>query len=312
MDGRANSALPHSAAGLPAGIEWPTLALGFAILASWLALVWFHGAMPLWLWLPLAAWASAWWGSFQHEALHGHPTPSTAVNEVLATPPLWLWLPYARYRQTHLIHHRDARLTDPLDDPESRFVTGAEWARMSTLARALVRAQMTLAGRVIIGPLWIIPHFLAREARAIVAGDRRRAAIYAWHAVTLVPVLVFAFGVARIPVWQYLAGFVYGGLALTLIRSFAEHRADAQVTRRTIIVENALVLGLLFLNNNLHAAHHRWPGLAWYRLPARYREHRAALIAANGGQVYDGYRALVRRYALRPFADPVHPLGRAP
>ena len=35
--------------------------------------------------------------------------------------PLTLWLPYERYRHTHHVHHIDARLTDPLDDPESFY-----------------------------------------------------------------------------------------------------------------------------------------------------------------------------------------------
>ena len=36
-------------------------------------------------------------------------------------PPLALWIPYESYRISHLMHHRDDRLTDPLDDPESYY-----------------------------------------------------------------------------------------------------------------------------------------------------------------------------------------------
>ena len=69
-------------------IEWPTLALIAAIYGLWLGLTWYHALVPLWLWLPLAAWTGAWWGSAQHEILHGHPTRSRAVNAIIAAQPM--------------------------------------------------------------------------------------------------------------------------------------------------------------------------------------------------------------------------------
>ncbi len=296
---------------LPA-IEWPTLALVLAIHGGWLVLTWFHAAMPWWLFLPLAAWLSAWWGSAQHEILHGHPTRHHALNTALALPPYWLWLPYARYRDTHLIHHRDERLTDPLDDPESRYWTAASWHALGALGRAIVATQASLAGRLTIGPLWVIGRFLCTEFAQLRAGDRALAMIWLAHAAALVPVLAWVFVICGVPAWLYLAGFVQGGLMLTLIRSFAEHRAMSVIGERTATVENSYVLGPLFLFNNLHVAHHRWPGVPWYRLPALHSAHRAALRTWNGGLVYDGYRDLFRRYLFRGHDTPVHPLDRAP
>ena len=72
-------------------------------------------------------------------------------------------------------------------------------------------------------------------------------------------------------------------------------------------VERAGPLALLYLNNNLHAAHHRAPGLAWYRLPAFHRRHRAVLVADNGGLVYRGYGMVLRRFLLRPHDRAIHP-----
>ena len=37
------------------------------------------------------------------------------------------------------------------------------------------------------------------------------------------------------------------------------------------------LLSLLFLNNNLHPAHHAEPGLAWYRLPRAWAARRSAM-----------------------------------
>lgn len=292
-------------------VEWPTMVLIAAVDLSWLALTWFHDALPHWLWLALAGWVSAWWGSVQHEMVHGHPTRSRALNTALAAPPFWLWLPFERYRATHLAHHRDDRLTDPVDDPESRYWTPEGWRALGPVGRVLVDFQATLLGRVTVGPFWSIGCFAVAEARAVRAGDRERRRVWAWHALCVALVSVWAFAICRVPVWQYLVGLVYLGLALTLIRSFAEHRAATPVERRTAVVERGGLLGLLFLYNNLHAAHHRWPAVPWYRLPRLYRGNRAALLRANGGLVYDGYGDVFRRFLLKRHDQPVHPLDRA-
>jgi fatty acid desaturase len=293
------------------GIEWPTAGLVGALYLGWAGLVWVHAALPLPLWLLLAGLVSGLWGSAQHELIHGHPTRSRRLNTALGTPPLWLWLPFERYRRSHLTHHRDERLTDPLDDPESRYLTPEDWAGLCGVRRALLRAQATLAGRLTIGPFWAVFRFWRDEWKAVRDGDRMTARIWAWHALWVALLLGFVLGVAGVPPWQYLVGFVWAGTAVALLRSFAEHRAAERTDERTAIVEGSRI-GFLFLFNNLHLAHHRWPGEPWYRLPALYRAHRAELVAANGGLVYRGYRDVFRRFLWRPHDAPVHPLGRAP
>ena len=95
------------------------------------------------------------------------------------------------------------------------------------------------------------------------------------------------------------------------MRSFAEHRAAGLAERRTAIVERAPILGLLFLYNNLHVAHHLRATIPWYRLPEFYRLNRSALIAHNGGLVYRSYFELARRYLFRPQDAIAHPLLRS-
>lgn len=290
-----------------AAVEWPTVALAAVIYGSWMALTYWHAALPLWLLVPLAAWLIAWHGSLQHECIHGHPTRSRVINTAIAGVPLALWLPFERYRHSHLAHHCDERLTDPLDDPESRYVTAAQWDGLGPLGRWLIRAQTTLAGRMLLGPPWSISVFLWSEA--VAAGDRRVGRIWLWHLVHVAPVLAWLVLVCAMPVWLYLVTFVYAGTALTLVRSFAEHRADPDVGRRTAIVERARVLGLLFLFNNLHAVHHRFPTLPWYALPGFYRRHRVSIVSTStGGPIYLGYGDVWRRFWRRPHDRPVHPL----
>ena len=89
-----------------------------------------------------------------------------------------------------------------------------------------------------------------------------------------------------------------------MVRSFAEHRAAPEAERRTAIVENAWILGPLFLFNNLHAAHHLRHRLPWYQIPKFYRLNRAALIERNGGLVYHGYLDVARRYLVKAARQP--------
>lgn len=294
------------------GIEWPTVALGAVIYGGWLALTYFHQQLPLWLFVPLGAYLIAWHSSFQHEVLHGHPTRSRALNWWLGYPPLSLWLPFERYRITHLSHHCDERLTDPFDDPETNYIELSAWAAMPAWHRLIRRATSTLLGRLTIGPFAGISRWIAGEANAILAGDRLILRAWAGHAPGVVLVLVWLVYVCGIPASLYVFGLVVPATALMLIRSFAEHRAATSVKRRTAVVEGHGPLSLLYLFNNLHAAHHERPALAWYRLPAYYRANRARLLDENGRLVYAGYGQVFRRFLFRPHDDIVHPLGRAP
>ncbi len=99
--------------------ESATWAVAAAVYGGWLALTWFTHALPWWLVLPLGGVLVAWHGSLLHETVHGHPTRARWVNELLAFPSLWLWLPDGIYRESHLAHNACARLTCPVEDPES-------------------------------------------------------------------------------------------------------------------------------------------------------------------------------------------------
>lgn len=287
--------------------EFPTWILAIAIYAGWAALTWNHMALPWWAVLPAGSWLIAWHMSLQHELIHGHPTRSRAVNTALGFAPLSLWLPFERYRQSHLAHHREPWLTDPLEDPESRYVTAATWAATGRLGRAVAQVNNTLAGRLLIGPALAVAGFLRAEAELLRRGDREAWAIWLAHGAAALPVIVWIVWVCGIPLWAYVLLYVYPGYALALIRSFAEHRAAELPEHRTAIVEDSPVLGLLFLYNNLHVVHHLRPDLPWAAIPAYYRAHREALIAGNGGLVYRGYAEVARRYLFTPHHRPVHP-----
>src|SRR5258708_16232900 len=96
-------------------------------------------------------------------------------------------------------------------------------------------------------------------------------------------VMVWVKIVCGIPLWIYVLTMAIPGTSLTLVRSFAEHRARPEVRARIAIVENSWILGPLFLFNNLHALHHEAPAIPCNEYPARYRRIREPLIADNGG-----------------------------
>lgn len=289
-------------------VEWPTVALAAGLYAAFGLVTWHYESLPWWLVLPLGGYLVALHGSLQHEVVHGHPTRWRWVNAALVFPSLWLWLPFTRYRETHLAHHRDEHLTDPLQDPESAYVSAAQWARLGALHRMVRRVLMTLAGRLLIGPIYYVGRKIRELALAIWRGDRRYLSHWPLHILAVAVTLGWVIGVCGIPFWEYVLLFVYPGLSLTLLRSYAEHRAAEEVGHRTAVVESGPFFALLFLNNNLHVLHHAQPGLPWYALPAIYRRHRDQLLAANGGYLFRGYREIFRRFLLHPRGSPIHPL----
>ncbi len=312
MDGRPRRVFVRRSPSLgripAARVEFPTLALAFIIYGGWLALTLCWHTLPVWIVLPAGAWLCAWHMSLQHELIHGHPTRSERINAALAWPPLNLWLPYAIYREQHLRHHIDANLTDPLEDPESTYMSAQEWADASPPRRWLHRACNTLAGRILLGPARTIVQFWSSQlAVGWASAHHPRQQAYLSHAAGAGLVVAWVCGICAIHPLAYSLCFIYPGTALSLLRSLAEHRAAARPEDRTAVVEHAGLLGLLFLNNNLHVLHHERPSIPWYALPAQWRLTRASLLDARRGPVYHGYFDVARRYAWRPQHPGPHP-----
>ncbi|MEK0162814.1 fatty acid desaturase [Phaeobacter sp. A36a-5a] len=305
---------PHTArsAGLdrfvlnPGRVEWGTLGLMLGCYAVWgAALIWLP-PLSVWLAVPVLACLITLHSSLCHEALHGHPFRLRALNEALMALPLNLAIPYGRFRDTHLAHHRDERLTDPYDDPESNYLDPARWRRLGLPARLLLRVNNTLLGRVLLGPLLGQIRIMVADWRLIRGGSMAVLRDWLLH-ILGAGLTLWLVGQSALPLWAYLLA-AYLGLAILKIRTFLEHRAHVSPAARTVIIERGGVLGFLFLNNNLHVVHHSHPGVPWYALPKLYRSRRAEFLRRNEGYAYPSYGAVLRRYALRA-KDPVaHPI----
>ena len=286
-------------------IEWPTLALLAATYALWAI-----GTTTLTTYSPtlgilVTALAITQFCSLQHEALHGHPFRRAWMNEAVVFPALNPTVPYGRFRATHLAHHHDPSLTDPYDDSESNYLDPQVWATLPRWQQWLFRANNTLLGRMVIGPvlgnlLWLRGEVgLLRHARAVQRD---------W--------LLHLGGLGLLALWLTYApmgwaGYliaVYLAAALLKIRTFLEHRAHEAARARTVIVEDRGPLALLFLNNNLHVVHHMHPQVPWYRLPALYAANRDHYLRRNEGYAYRSYAQIFARHFLHA-KDPVpHPL----
>jgi fatty acid desaturase len=288
--------------------EWPTLAMIAATYSVWaIATTWLSA-----FWLPLGivvtTIAIAQFSSLQHECLHGHPFKSAHLNAALVFPALTLCVPYLRFRDTHLDHHLDSRLTDPYDDPESNFLDPGDWERLPRWAQRIMEANNTLAGRILVGPM-IGTLFFLRSDWKTRHSDPRVLRGWLWHIPALIPVVLWLAYVAEMPALAYLL-CAYGGLGLLRIRTFLEHQAHEKARGRTVVIEDKGPLALLFLNNNYHAVHHMHPRVAWYRLPRLSRDNRDRYLARNDRYFFRSYLDVARQYLFRR-KDPVpHPLWR--
>ncbi|MEM9249689.1 MAG: fatty acid desaturase [Pseudomonadota bacterium] len=286
--------------------EWPTLGLLLVCYAVWGLAI----SLAVAVWLPLAivlvALAVTLHASLTHEIIHGHPTPSARLNALLVWPAVGLLVPYPRFRDTHLAHHNDCRLTDPYEDPESNYLDPVNWARLPPWRQKLLRVNNTLLGRIVLGPMLGQIAFMATDWRAFRSGERAIGLAWLMHVPPAAIVLLIV-ATAPIPVWAYLVG-VYLGHAVLRIRTFLEHRAHDHTAARTVIIEDNGPLALLFLNNNLHLVHHMHPSVPWYRLPALYQASPGRYVSRNDGYRYRSYGEIFARHLLRA-KDPVpHPL----
>ena len=307
------------APGLPTGrreqlsaVELPTLLLILVTYGGWLTVTYQYRHWPFWVVAPLVIVALTLHSSLQHEILHGHPTRSRAVNKLFGMLPLSFWLPYERYRATHLVHHTDERLTDPLDDPETYYWTPTDFEHLSAMTRGIYRLQQTLAGRVVVGSFWRIAKFLHGEFRGVVDNVPGLRRDWLEHLLWCVPVILWITLVCGMPLWFYVVALVIPANGVLLIRSFAEHRARPDARHRIAVVERSWILGPLFLYNNLHSLHHLEPKVPWYELNARYRLTRERLLLDNGGLVYCTYFDVARRFLFRAHDRLPHPTGRVP
>ena len=287
--------------------ELPTVALGLVLYASWLALVWYHAAVPTWLLFLAGGYVTQWHFSLQHESIHGMRNWPGWLRTAFVWPPLGLWMPYPIYNRSHSTHHVNYNLTHPQRDTESNYQLRDAWPRYNAAHRTMLMLNQTLLVRLAIGPFLRLYKLAKREIGRLRNGDFSNVKHWLMHAVSLTVILYWVTSVAGMPAWKYLLCFAYPGMSLGMLRTFIEHRYGDKPMERVAIVESNTVMGVLYLYNNLHLVHHRSPTLPWYKIPARFRAEREELLATNQNFYFPGYLDIARRFTFKPVFDPVHP-----
>lgn len=288
--------------------EWPTWVLMVVIYTGWFAVVHYWAKLGSWLATPLLILLTTWYLSFQHELIHGHPTRYPRLNQLLGMMPLAVWYPYGLYRDSHLRHHYNERLTLPEQDPEGYYFSQARWQQFSPWVRRVVRLRNTFCGRLAIGPLIDIVQTAIALGQALRHGDGRALAMWLLHGLLLAALLYWMAGSALSIGW-FLLAISYPALSLTKVRSFLEHRAAPDASARSVINEAAWPWRLLFLNLNYHLVHHDLPAVPWFALRRVYLEERQHYLTRCQGFMVQGYGAWLQQYAFTPVAVEAHPDG---
>ena len=298
------------------GVEWPTILVLALCWLFFFLLAAFHSNLHPLIVVVLASLIGGWHSSFQHEAIHGHPTKSEKLNRLLASPSMALWLPLEDYRLSHLAHHVNENLTDPDRDPESYYVWQAKWEAAGGWRRNIMRLSNTLIGRLTIGALLMVSKCMVSYTAEMLKGNRRMWRFVLKHWAFSLPPAAIALFWFDLPLWQYILGFQFGTAFWMSLRSFLEHEAAEDVGRRTAMVFDNILpptawftgfFSLLFLNNNLHAAHHFQPGLAWYQLPRFVHENKELLLDWNDGNQFSSYGEVAVRFGVKAKEPVVHP-----
>lgn len=297
VNGSAIGPRPAGRLHQPLAVEWRTLGLITANYLAWIGLITAYDVLPWPLVGILGGAVVCLHGSLQHEAIHMHPTRWPKLNYALVALPLSLWLPFEMYRRSHIAHHATEELTCPRRDPESMYVDSRCWQRLPAAARAVLRFNQTLLGRISVGPLIVVGRYWYQSLGDIAANRHGERGIWLRHVLVVTAMLLVLANVFEISAMAYVSLFALPGLALTLVRSFVEHQVARDGDHATTIVRSHCPLAFLFLYNNYHWWHHRYPRLSWYQLARKAREECDAL--PEGVRVYQGYGDVIKAYGLR-------------
>ncbi len=207
-----------------------------------------------------------------HDGMHRRLWPSAKLNDLVAD--LFIFAPIGAIvrvnKRNHLEHHR--HLTHEADPDRHKYscFDKETKTRLATFLSGLA-SFLPVVSNVFRGPLD------SRASRS--RYTPRDVAILLAVQTVLIGGLTLAFGWWGYPVLWILPVYLHVYLG-DLIRSFLEHAhptSDAEADGHRLITHQSNRLERLFIapkNMNLHTAHHLWPSIPYYHLPAADRELR--------------------------------------
>lgn len=245
-------------------------------------------------------------GSVQHELIHGHPTNRQGFNDLLAYPPLALWSPYLVYKISHLKHHEDINLTIPDVDPESYFISKDKWSLLSKSRQKLALFNMTLFGRLFLGPLWYFINLKKELLMSFKKPISKNFVVWFSHEIFVIILLFCIWSFFDIHFLIYFS-CSYIAHSLTMLRSFFEHRPSSNPNHRSVLMQTIWPLRILYLNNSFHFVHHINPNMSWHLIPSEYKLNQEKYNQSNGNFIEKGYLKWFKEYLFKPVAKPNHP-----
>ncbi|MCB9681031.1 MAG: fatty acid desaturase [Alphaproteobacteria bacterium] len=249
-------------------LAWPTIALATVSCGGWAALVVGHvlGVVPTAVVVPVNALLVYVAFTPLHEATHGNvggkgrAWVDTVVGWVTAAV---LLSPFPAFRALHLQHH--AHTNDPDEDPDIHVAGDGPRVAVAAVL-TLVQYEWTYWTHIV----WAVPKARAELPAAVLGLS---VLTVGWGALALTghaDTLVWAIGV---PAWVATT-------ALALAFDWLPHRPHS--ARGRFVDTRALPqrwLDVPLLGQNLHAVHHAWPRVPWYRYRAVYEATEAWMVA---------------------------------
>jgi fatty acid desaturase len=251
-------------------------ALGWQLDAIW---AW----VPIWFvqsWLLLAVPAAL------HESSHSHFVVGRTANRLVgAGIGLLLFFVTETYRTQHIVHHADT--CGPRDPEGAPYRFSARWQYAGAFLGGGALYAAMLVGQSFAVAAGSTPDWLSSD------GQRRRIRInvLAWMMymavlVTLTVIWTHAF----VMLWLIpVALAILGTVPFVLIpEHYGATGAGPAVDNSRSCRSNRFVR-FVYLNTNMHTAHHQQPAVAWYDLP------QAATGEIADGWTHSGYLAFHRQ-----------------
>ena len=258
------------------------------IMACWTAVAIWPRWWVILLAVPIIGSASYALHILGHDALHWRYSPRPARNDLLSDLVLYGPVAAATHvtRRNHLLHH--LHLATDQDPDRHKYATAGKTTRTDLVLYLTGWTNVAPVARdVLLLPTVDAAH-AAADPRGGIGYSRRDVAIMLGWQIVLLVGLSRMIGLWAYPVLWLLPVYVFRFCA-DEARQFLEHahlEPDETADRHRLVSYTSNPLERLFfapLHMNLHAAHHLWPSIPYYNLPAadrllRERQRTAELV----------------------------------
>jgi fatty acid desaturase len=223
-----------------------------------------------------------------HECVHLHFVRSRTLNRVLGTlAAAFIWAPFEVYRSRHIGHHADTCGPDDTEGEPYKF--RARWQIVASFLAGGIAYILSL-------PVWGLAVSLGWSPRWVsgrAARRRIRINMVVWGATAALGV-VLAMIDLRVVAFAWLipvAIFLTVPFVFVLMPEHYDAPGPGHVTSNTRTCVSNAAMRFVFLNTNLHTAHHDRASVPWTGLPAHHAELASTI---DNEWVFSGYFAFYR------------------